>query len=176
MDAARSATLFKAYWMPIPPPTSASSRTASPVATPGLQLYKRLVGYAWRYKARLLVALCFALVVAFSLGSLLFGLVNAVELIYFEGAGEGEDDLAVRYASRIGGFQDSMNDTLGLGLAGWDEAFLSTVRGMREDKVRALFQVCGVALVLALLMAVALFVQVYFAGLYASILPSFQGS
>ena len=157
--------------MPTPHPRSPVQGPAPiPAATSGWQLYTRLVGYAWQYKARLLLALCFAFVVAASLGSLLFGMVSSVDLIFFEETRiEGEDgddgeDLADAYALSIGDAQRFINDRTGLRIEGFDAQFLSAVLAAREDKMYALKLICGVALVLAALMSAALFVQVYFAG------------
>lgn len=57
-------------------------RNAQKASQSAWHVYGRLMGYAWRYKVRLVVSLFFAMVVAVSFGSMLFSTGGLIKLIF----------------------------------------------------------------------------------------------
>lgn len=136
-------------------------------------LYGRLMGYAWRYKGRLLLALFFAIVIAASFGSMLVGVGTVVKLTFYTptapAPGESlEEDPAAQLAQDVRKTTDWMQDHLGWGPASLDERITELVAAMRADKMGALRLACTVVLVMALIIGVAGFLQEYFAGLIST--------
>ena len=56
----------------------------TPAKTSVLQVYPRLLSYAWRYKVRLLISLFFAIVVAVSFGGMIMGIATVVRLTFYD--------------------------------------------------------------------------------------------
>jgi len=142
------------------------------------QVYSRLVGYAWKYKTRLVVSLLFAVVIAASFGTMLVSVGTVVKLTFWapplseEGGTEveapskeiEETDPAERMARDIASIAATLEKALGWAPGGLDAKFLVLVDWMRAEKMRALKMVCGLVLAMALVIGVARFLQEYFAG------------
>ncbi len=126
-------------------------------------IYRRLVGYAWRYKGRLAVSLLFALVIAASFGTMLVGMGTVVKLVFVTPA-EGTLDPAQEMAGDLRGYLETMQAWLGWAPQQLDERFLALVEQMRAAPMTALFVACGFVLALALIIGIARFLQEYFAG------------
>jgi subfamily B ATP-binding cassette protein MsbA len=124
--------------------------------------YTRLLGYAWRYKGRLAVSLLFALVVAASFSSMILGVAGVVNVIFGEEAVVNEQ--VAGYMNRIADLPDAV-----VGVLPWDREELRAaapdlVASMRADKMRALYIVSALVIVLTVLAGIARFLQEYFAG------------
>ncbi len=132
-------------------------------------VYRRLVGYAWQYKARLLVSLVFALVIAVSFGSMLISVGTVVKLTFYtpgtlDTQGEPIPDPAEELAGDIASSAASMRELVGWAPEGLDEHVVPLTARMRANKMQALFVVCLLVVALALVIGCARFVQEYFAG------------
>lgn len=124
--------------------------------------YSRLIGYAWRYKGRLIVSLVFALVVAVSFSSMILGVAGMVNVIFGDEAAVTEQ--IADYAGRV----DHVPGVV-MAVLPWDRETLRAavpelVTAMRADKMRALSIVCALVVALTVLAAVARYLQEYFAG------------
>ncbi|MFM1918602.1 MAG: hypothetical protein RLZZ303_236 [Candidatus Hydrogenedentota bacterium] len=131
------------------------------------RVYKRLVGYAARYKLKLAVSLFFAVVIAASFGTMLFGVGTAVKLTFHSPAPAGEEqrpDPAVEIAADIARYTSDLRGMLGWAPEGLDQSFLALVQGMRAEPMQALLYVSGMVLLLAMVIGIARFIQEYFAG------------
>lgn len=150
-------------------PSNAPS-ASDPKQGSSLRVYLRLVGYAWRYKGRLLVSVFFALVIAASFGAMLVSVGTVIDVTFYtpaldeDGALKRPDpaDKIVNYVSTA---ETWSQDTLR-----WSPAWLSperaveTVAGIRAEPVRFLAFVCGTVIVLWFLIGIATYIQEYFAG------------
>lgn len=129
------------------------------------QVYKRLLGYAWRYKVRLLVSLFFAVVVAVSFTAVIFSVAGAVHILL--DTQQAVDKTVADYAARIQGLPVPLIRLLPYGPEEIEGKLQGFVAGIRADKARTmhvLVAICGVVLVLSVLGGVARFLQEYFAG------------
>ncbi len=147
---------------------------AAKPAGSALGVYLRLVGYAWRYKARLLISLGFAVLIAVSFMTMLVSIGTVVNLAFYEvpaDAASVDEDANVREDPAIGMARDIresldwMRDKIGWAPGGVEERFDSMVARMRAEKTRALSLVCFVVVVLAFVIGVTRFFQEYFAGM-----------
>ncbi len=128
-------------------------------------VYSRLLTYAWRYKARLVVALMLALFIAASFGGMLMSIGGVVKVtLYDPGQSMGKPDPAQEYAAKIVSATGRVERTIGWAPKGWDQRLLRLVDTMREQKIRALTAICVIAIVVAFLVGVARFFQEYLAG------------
>lgn len=132
-------------------------------------VYRRLMGYAWRYKGRLLLALFFALIIAASFGGMLVAVGTVVKITFYEPAppepGEEPDvDPADRLVQDVHNTTQWMTENLGWGPQGLETRTRVLVDAMREDKMRALRIACGIVLFLAIIIGIARFLQEFFAG------------
>jgi ATP-binding cassette, subfamily B, bacterial MsbA len=144
------------------PNTQYDTRNLSRAKTGAWPVYKRLLGYAWRYKFRLTVSILFALVVAGSLGSMIVGVGVALNLTF-----GGEEAVA----EAVGRVQDKMGGPAGRVLGAFEvsEAMALArteqfVRAMQRDRMFALKVVSVFLVVLAVVGGLARFFQEYIAG------------
>ena len=126
-------------------------------------VYRRLLGYALRYKFGLVIVLFFSLIVAGSFTTTIFSVGAGLSLLY-EDEGDFNEQIAA-YAERI---RDSTVDANGQ-VAFWapanaDARFVEFANGLRDDKSYGLAVICGVLVGLTALGGVARFLQEYFAG------------
>ena len=153
-------------------------------------VYKRLLGYAARYKFRLAVSLLFALIVAVSFSAMVLGVAGVVHVVY-------GDETAIK--QKINEFAEDLEDLDCSTVTGWIRAAeravilkvplpgppagLSSVPGedagelqvaaklkgvvevMRARRMTALFVACALIFCLSTAAALARFVQEYFAGM-----------
>lgn len=141
--------------------------TGDAPASSSWRVYKRLVGYAARYKLKLVVSLFFAIVIAASFGTMLFGVGTAVKLTFYNPTpveGEIPTDPAATIAADILRYSNEMRATLGWGPQGLDQWFLGVVDAMRAEPMQALMIVCCMVVALAMVIGIARFIQEYFAG------------
>lgn len=128
------------------------------------RVYRRLCGYAWRYKGRLIVSICFALLIAASLASMLMLLGTAVDLTFYAPAAPGEKMKADPADKIVNGVHEKMDAWVGGHPASFEPKFRTMVASMRADKMRALWMVCVLVMGLAVVIAGARFLQEYFGG------------
>lgn len=130
-------------------------------------VYKRLVGYATRYKGRLMVSVFFAIVIAASFGTMLFAVGTAVKLTFYDptpASGKVHEDPAQEIAGQIVHYTGQMRDVIGWAPEGLDQKFIGTVESMRADPMRALTIMSVVVVILAMIIGIARFIQEFFAG------------
>ncbi len=135
-------------------------------------IYLRLLRYTWNYKARLIVSLALALVIAASFGALLIGIGTVVDLTFYKApdAQAASPDKPVKRdpADKIlEGLQKvngTMESAVGWSPRGLEPAFTHLVERMRADQMRALIILCALVVVLSLLVNVARYFQEYYAG------------
>jgi ABC-type multidrug transport system fused ATPase/permease subunit len=130
-------------------------------------VYKRLVGYATRYKGRLMVSVFFAIVIAASFGTMLFAVGTAVKLTFYDPTpsnGRVHEDPAQEIAGQIVHYTGQMRDVVGWAPEGLDQKFTGTVEAMRADPMRALTIMSVVVIILAMIIGIARFIQEFFAG------------
>ncbi len=130
------------------------------------RVYSRLCSYAWRYKGRLSISICFAILIAASLASILMLLGTAVDLTFYDPTtavhnGKVKEDPADKI---VRGVHDKMDAAVGWHPVSFEPKFRAMVTGMRADKMRALWIVCGLVMALSVVIASARFLQEYFGG------------
>jgi len=140
-----------------------------PPSSSAWTVYRRLLGYAWNYKGRLMVSLLFALVIAASFGAMLLSVGTVVKLTFYEPpavveGGEIPTDPAVSLANDVRAYSDTLEARIGWAPQDLDIRLLALVDDMRADKMRALTLVCMLVLILSILVGLARFLQEYFAG------------
>lgn len=130
------------------------------------RVYLRLCGYAWRYKGRLIVSICFAFLIAASLASMLMLLGTAVDLTFYvpTAAAPGEKIKADPADKIVNGVHEKLDAWVGGHPASFEPKFRAMVASMRADKMRALWIVCAFVMGLAVVIAGARFLQEYFGG------------
>ena len=121
-----------------------------------VSVYMRLVGYAWRYKGRLLLSLLLSLVIAISTGGLLLTLGQIVNIALYDPAVVADEARPAESAEVEAPPKDPAEDILGSitklqtrlrASIGWapeqlDEQFLSLVERLRGQRMMALKMVC----------------------------------
>lgn len=154
-------------------PSPIANPTHAPIQS-AWSVYRRLLGYAWRYKGRLLISMLFAVLIAASFGAMLVSVGTVVRLTFYtpptmeEGPALAEEaleeDPATSIARDIRSYSTSLEQRIGWAPEALDEQFLDLVETMRDDKMRALTLVCLLVLGLSILVGIARFLQEYFAG------------
>ncbi len=157
-------------------PVNTESGTELPTSEPkkrssGWKVYFRLLKYALVYKSRLILAIVLSLVIAFSFGSMIVILGNAVKLTLYQPSDSksrnvftSEEDPAINYAQEIQKWDKHIHKWFGKPPADWDKIFLRFVDKMRERKLFALSVVIIVVITLTFISGCARFFQEYFAG------------
>ncbi|MFP4502565.1 MAG: ABC transporter ATP-binding protein [Candidatus Hydrogenedentota bacterium] len=136
-------------------------------STPATQLYRRLLGFAWQYKARLVLALVFSVIIAASFGAILVSMGTLVKVTFYEAPENPPPehaDPAAEIAEDIRSMSEALRGAFGWAPAALDTRFLDLVEAMRAEPMRALEFACVVVIVLALIIGIGRFLQEYFAG------------
>lgn len=116
-------------------------------------IYRRLLGYAWRYKGRFVLSIVFAFVVALSFGSMILSAYPVVNALFvFD-----DREFAEQVADVVERIQPWAPDSVGL-------AFTGLAWHMRAHPMQALLVLCGAVLGLTVVAGVARYLQEYFAG------------
>ncbi len=125
-----------------------------------LSAYVRLLKYAWAYKVRLVFSIFFAVVVAVSFTSMLVSGGVALNVLMYEPveAGENTQDPAEDIFESAAGLDERLP---ALNAEARSRAW---VESMRADPMRMLKYLAGALIVLALVSAVARYLQEYLAG------------
>jgi subfamily B ATP-binding cassette protein MsbA len=138
-------------------------------------VYRRLLGYAFQHKARLLVSIMFALVVALSFTAMLVGIGGVVQIVF----GDEEQVLAraPQYAEMVeensvlhfvfGLFEAPElppGEPFPLDPSRAEAHVYGLILAMQHNRMTALMIGCGIILGLTLLAGAARYVQEYFAG------------
>lgn len=143
-------------------------------------VYRRLLGYTWQYKYRLIVSLLFAMFIAASFTAMLITVREVVNLTYFvpetgqDGALKHEDPRD-RHLQSIRDMntwiQDSIESVPGttleryIGPPVWIEnKFDGLVTSMRAEKTDAVKYTCLLLIIFAFVTGVARFIQEYYSG------------
>ncbi len=126
-------------------------------------VYRRLLGYAMRYKAGLVIVLFFSLIVAGSFTTTIFSVGAGLSLLY-----EDQADFDAQIAAYSEYIQDRASDASGQPYF-WaprdaGARFAEFANGMRDNKSHGLAVICGVLVGLTALGGIARFLQEYFAG------------
>jgi len=115
-------------------------------------IYKRLLGYAWHYKGRLLLTVFFASVVALSFGSMIMSAYPVVNALFQpeEAFRQQVSDVSARVAEWTP--------------ASWAQSLESWAWHLRGHPMQALLWLSGALVALTLVAGVARYFQEYFAG------------
>lgn len=143
-------------------------------------IYKRLLGYAFRYKARLAVSILFALLVAGSFTSMIVGVAAVVDVSLSpptpleDAEGEGEtieeaqaravDELTEKYAPRVVSAAKPFGFIHGMDDDAVRQRVHDFIAGMRDRPMYAIQVTCVLLVGLSLLAGIARFLQEYLAG------------
>ncbi len=147
--------------------TDLNSRDASKPKGSAWQVYGRLVGYAWQYKARLAISLFFAFIIAASFMVVLVSVGSVVNLAFYDPAEAGPNavDPKIAFLNDVEKYRQQC-----IGLFRRAPDFLSAeyadsiVEAMRSEPMRWLKIMCAIIVPLSLLIGLARFVQEYYAG------------
>ena len=141
-------------------------------------VYKRLLGYAWRYKARLLTSMVLAIVIAVSFGAMLVTVGTVIKLTFYtpptaaelaappldaQGKSTLKEDPAEKMCRDLREYSEDLRGYVGWAPSGLDGHFRALVAAMRDDRMRALTISCLLVTLLALFVNVARFFQEYLA-------------
>ncbi len=132
-------------------------------------VYKRLLGYSWRYKTRLVTALFFALIVASSFTVMVFGLGGTVSVLF-----DNEAEVAKtvdRYVHKAQGAIEKLpapiQSLVPIDVASLNTRAVDKILQIRRDPrqiITTLLLISCVTIALALIGGAARFLQEYFAG------------
>ncbi|MCL4694871.1 MAG: ABC transporter ATP-binding protein/permease [Candidatus Hydrogenedentes bacterium] len=124
-------------------------------------IYRRLLGYVFAYKARLVVSIVLAMFVAASFGGIIIGTGNVVRFV-FQGEEQFQDELAGMKKNILERSQ-WVHENLRVEFVGVDERVEDLLLYLREDgkEMRAMAWLCAFVLSLALFGGVARFFQEY---------------
>lgn len=119
-------------------------------------VYRRLVGYALRYKMRLAITLLCSVMVAASLTSIILALGASITILL---------DDEEKVDAQLEGYAEEIRDWW-WAPEGLDERLVGWAHGMREDRARAsaVLVLCTLVVVLSLVNGLARFLQEYLAG------------
>jgi subfamily B ATP-binding cassette protein MsbA len=143
-------------------------------------VYRRLLGYTWQYKYRLIVSLLFAMFIAASFTAMLITVREVVNLTYFvpdyeqDGALKHEDprdrhlqsirDMNTWIQNSIDSVPGTMLERY-VGPPVWIESkFDGLVTSMRAEKTDAVKYTCLLLIIFAFVTGVARFIQEYYSG------------
>ena len=136
-------------------------------------LYKRLLGYAWRYKGRFMLSAIFALVIAISFIAILVSLGSIANITFYQPdavdkQGKPLDNPAVEMAEDIREKMDVLEEKIGWAPQGLDERFLALALKMQIDPMQSLKTACIIVVILAFFIGIIRFFQEYYAGAIAA--------
>jgi ATP-binding cassette, subfamily B, bacterial MsbA len=129
-------------------------------------VYRRLMGYALRYRFKVAVVVLFSLIVAISISSMIFSVGTLVDILYMD-----EADVPARvatYTEKLSDWAATMDSIVGWAPEGLGERAENAIWSMREDRSRALYLLAGLVIGLTVIGAAARFVQEYFAGVISA--------
>jgi subfamily B ATP-binding cassette protein MsbA len=148
----------------VSPESRYNTRNLLQAKSSGWRIYKRLLGYAWHYKGRLLISIFFALVVAFSFSTVILGVAGAVRILYSDDAtAQGQVTFMVEKAVKVVGRWTSVG-LPGPSPAEIEEGIRGFIGSARANPGRALEWLCVGLVLLSLVGGTARFLQEYFAG------------
>jgi len=142
------------------PESKLDTRGSHKPAGSAWQVYKRLLGYAWAYKYRLIVSVFFAVVVAASFSSMILAVGTAVKLLYVDEATVNAQIDALASGSSV----QAVAGLFGWSADGLKDKAHAFAGAMRADTGRALAYLSVALIALALAGGLARFFQEYFAG------------
>lgn len=125
-------------------------------------VYRRLLGYALRYKFHIAVSLLFSLVVAVSFSSMILSTGGMVKVL-FDPPEVMRAEVA-HVAARLDAVAARMEGAVGWAPEAPGQRLVGLVDSMRANRRHGLALLCGVLVALSLLGGVARFFQEYFAG------------
>lgn len=116
-------------------------------------VYRRLLGYVLKHKARLLVAIVFGCFVAGSMGAILIGAKSYIDVVFAEDPAD------------VAAFQDKLVSALD-GKLPWpretlEEQASGLIEYLRTDQMRAMKWLAGIILAVAVFMGLSRFLQEY---------------
>lgn len=124
----------------------------------GWRVYRRVLGYAWRYKAQLAVTVVFSIVVAASFTTIIA--LGGISLSFLF-------DDPDKVARQLDGYQEKIRtivENAPVLPADLDIRFREYIDGLREDTGRGIRTFCVLLVALGFIGGAARFVQEYFAG------------
>lgn len=131
-------------------------------------IYSRLIRLAWHYKARLVISLLLALLIAASFGVMLVGVGSIIRITFYEApenpVADASDDPAETLAADVAHYTGILRGVIGWAPDGLPDKVRGLALAMRADRMRAIIVASVFALLLAFVMNVARFIQEYLAG------------
>jgi subfamily B ATP-binding cassette protein MsbA len=135
-------------------------------------VFLRLFRYGWRYKARALVSVFFAMFIAASFGSLLYTIGMGLKVTLYKAptpamiaAGQkAEPDPADEVAANLVKGSEHLRKAIGWAPERLDQRFHRMVDRMREKPMFALGALCALVVIAAFVVGLARFLQEYLAG------------
>lgn len=148
----------------VSPESKYNTRNLMTAKTGAWSIYKRLLGYAWHYKVRLMISIFFAIVVAFSFSTVILSAAGMIRILYSDDATVQSQVVfmtgkAVRAADKwtSAGLPGPSAAKVEQGISGF-------VHTARENPARALKWLCTGLIIIFLVGGTARFLQEYFAG------------
>ncbi|MDZ4860079.1 MAG: ABC transporter ATP-binding protein [Candidatus Hydrogenedentes bacterium] len=139
--------------------TNYEARNVSKPQGSSWSIYKRLLGYVFDYKVRLILSIVFAFFVAASFGAIIVGAGNIVKYVFEDEATVKVEIVHAReslenFAARMPGGIAWPVERLGAALE-------PAVIYLREDPMRAMVWLCGFVIILSAISGLARFFQEY---------------
>jgi subfamily B ATP-binding cassette protein MsbA len=122
-------------------------------------IYRRLLGYVFKYKSRLAVSIILAMFVAASFGGIIVGTGNVVKYV-FEDDAQFEEDVA-HIKDNIRERAQWLHENTGIALVGVEERAADFLSFLHENQRSAMIWLCVFVLTLSLIGGVARFFQEY---------------
>jgi len=129
-------------------------------------IYRRLLGYAWQYKARLLISILFAVLVAFSFSTMILGAAGAIRILYSpaDAIQEHVESLANAAYWPFERWEHATGNPAPYSREAITARTAAFVEAARANKGRALGWLCAVLICVSLIGGLSRFLQEYFAG------------
>lgn len=138
-------------------------------------VYRRLLGYALKYKFRLAVSLTFAVFVAASFTSMLFTVREVVNITYYDAAQTEHEDPKERIVKAIQKLNHNIEDAIACVPGSFAEQYVSAPHGlepwfealvvsMRANKVTSIKVTCIALIIVFVAVGIAKFLQEFLAG------------
>ncbi len=123
------------------------------------RIYRRLLGYAWQYKGRLILSLFFAILVAASFMTMIVSVGTAINLLF-----PGTPDPANEMAQDAALYAERLQQYFGIEIRRPEQRFLDAVHTFRADPMTALIWLSAGLVGVAFIGGLARYLQEYFAG------------